>query len=412
MTCRRAFDADLSAVVRGEGDRAFTAHWPSCPDCSAEVRVWQELDTMLRAGGPTDGAEGAHPAPERLVAFVETPATLAAGARAEIEGHLVRCRVCADEVSGLRGFDPARLATSTPPHVPDTTPMRGRLARVLWHPAFAIAVAVVLLVPLLRDQLARIPQATRMVDARRDVAAKDALSSAEVRAKAPAGQSKGSPADPLNAPAAQSDAPAARPAVPAPQPAVPGSAGDGRQQRPAPAFAGGARLEKDAAPAQGDALLAEESGRATETRRRAEPKSEAASNDEGGDREGAPSLHDLAGAVAPAPAAQPGPAVVELRTSAPAVVRSVVIERGVELRITPPEDFPPGPVDVHVRGRSGGHQLATRIVDRADAIAMRIPPRWLAPGDYVVTLTPADTPSGAATLGFTVAAPTAAEAGR
>jgi hypothetical protein len=297
--------------------------------------------------------------------------------------------------------------------------MRGRLARVLWHPAFAIAVAVVLLVPLLRDQLARIPQATRAVDARRDVAAKDAPSSAEVRAKAPAGQSKGSPPDPVNAPAAQSDAPAARsnapaerPAVPAPQPAVPGPAGDVRQQRPAPAFAGGARLEKDAAPAQGDALLAEESGRATEKRRRAEPKSEAASDDEGGDREGAPSLHDLAGAVAPAPGAQPGPAVVDLRTSAPAVVRSVVIERGVEMRITPPEDFPPGPVDVHVRGRSGGHQLATRIVDRADAIAMRIPPRWLAPGDYVVTLTPADTPSGAATLGFTVAAPTAAEAGR
>ena len=61
MKCRRAFEADLLAVVRAEGgDAEFLAHYPTCPDCAAEVRVWGELDGMLRTGAsPAD----AHPEP-------------------------------------------------------------------------------------------------------------------------------------------------------------------------------------------------------------------------------------------------------------------------------------------------------------------------------------------------------------
>ena len=375
MKCRRAFDADLTAVVRGEvGDPVFAAHVVECPDCDAEVRVWRELDGLLRAGAPA-GAGAAHPEPDVLVALVDAPATLAGDQRAEVERHVGVCRVCADEVRSLRRLDAGALAAQAAAPSRDATAQsdaaplrRDRLARVVWHPAFAYALLALALVPLVREQLPHVPRETRLADARRE------------------------------APAAP---------APAPQPvAPPAGQAEGRMRRAE------SKLDERAAANE------QPSARA----KRAVPEEP--------EVEGAPSLQDLAGTVrgetdardtaALAAAARPlAPSertVVELRTRASTTIPYALGARGVVLRIVPPADARTGPLDVRVRGRAGSRELAQRVAEPADAIAVAIPPDWLVPGDYVVTLTPAD---GAApgrratepvTLGFTVRAPTAAEA--
>jgi anti-sigma factor RsiW len=169
MKCRRAFATDLAAVLRGEeaDDRTFAAHVTTCADCAAEVGVWKELDAMLRAGAPTDAT---HPEPEALLALVDAPAALAAGARTAVERHIAACRVCADEVKSLRACDPRMVDAEGPAHADDgPTAMRGRLARLVWHPAFAYALVAVLLVPLVRRQLGHRSEPARVVDARRGV---------------------------------------------------------------------------------------------------------------------------------------------------------------------------------------------------------------------------------------------------
>ena len=60
MTCRRAFEADLAAVLHGDGDAAFLAHAETCAACAAEVRVWRELDELLHAGAAAP-APAVHP---------------------------------------------------------------------------------------------------------------------------------------------------------------------------------------------------------------------------------------------------------------------------------------------------------------------------------------------------------------
>jgi hypothetical protein len=369
-------------VIRGEAsDADFAAHAATCADCAAEVRVWTELDALLRAGAPA--ADGDHPEPETLAAFVDAPTTLAAASREAVERHLASCRVCADEVGTLRRFDPTRLAM---PAADVATPIartsRGALARVLWHPAFAYALVAALLVPLLRDQMPRMSEQTRAVDARRELTA---------------------PARPA-APVAREPEAVSPPAAPA--------------------------LPKQKAPAQERAAADERLAQNAERRRDQAPRApEAAGGVEADDMEGAPSLHDLAGVVRPpaavpgtafAPAAQPATAVIELRPNAPTVVSSAAGERAVRLRITPPADLPSGPLDVRVRARVGAREIGKRVTERADAIVVEIPARWLTPGDYVVTLTPAvpagvlaeSDVAGVATLGFTVRAPTSAEAER
>jgi anti-sigma factor RsiW len=385
MKCRRAFDADLTAVVRGEAsDADFTAHAATCPDCAAELRVWTELDALLRAGAPSADADGDHPEPETLAAYVDAPATLVAAARTTVERHLASCPVCADEVGSLRRFDATRFAAArVDVATPEARAPRSRIARVLWHPAFAYALVTVLLVPLVRELLPRLPDESRVVDSRRELAA-------------PAAK----PAAPLARQPESLDLPLSAPAI---------------EKQKAP--------EEDHAPA-------DERGRSVEHHRdrlarapgTAGHVDEADDAHDADDAEGAPSLHDLGGAFGPpseaaAPrqaATEPEAVVIDVSPRARAVVSSVVTDRPVRLRITPPADFSAGPLDVRVRAHAGAREIATRVTDRADAIVVEIPPRWLAPGDYDVTLSPA-VPGGAraesavATLGFTVRASTAAD---
>jgi hypothetical protein len=403
MRCRRAFDADLTAVVRGDAaDAAFAAHVASCPDCAAELRVWTELDAMLRAGAPPDAD---HPEPETLVAFVDAPATLAADARAAIERHLTACLVCADEVGGLRRFDPIRAAAaSTPTDADSVEPAvaRGGIARVLWHPAFAYALVAVLLVPLVRQQLANVPEASRIAAARREAEAPPA------------------PVEPARDAAAARDGAAGSNPVPqaAPRP-LPEVA---PPPAPAPAFA--ERVQKNAARAPGAAPLADRVLDRKVEQRREEPEqalerapaTEAPAARAKRADEGASSLPGLVGragagadvARGGAVEAQPAVAVVEIRSTETTVVPFAFGDRRVRLRVTPaPADLPSGPLDVRVRGDGGAREITTRVADRADAIVVEIPPGWLVPGDYVVTLVPvaAAPGSGTVNLPFRVAGP-------
>lgn len=365
MRCRRAFAADLTAVVRGEAaDAAFAAHAAGCPDCDAEVRVWRELDGLLRAGAPAAPAT-THPEPDVLVAFVDAPARLAADVRVDVDRHLGGCRACADEVRTLRRFDADALAGRSAIMPSDAVPRRRGLARLVWHPAFAYALLALVLVPLAREQLRHVPPETRLVDARR------AAPAAPAYAKAPASQ-------------------------PAPAPAA------------APADDQMRRAESKA-----EARAATNEQAATRAKRALPQEPEV---------EGAPSLHDLAGSLGGESTEHDGvvaaPRVVELRAETPTIIPYALGAGGVVLRIVPPAELGSGAVDVRVRGRAGSRELAQRVAERANAIAVPIPPQWLVPGDYVVTLAPVDAVAPGRggnepiALGFTVRAPTAGEAPR
>lgn len=370
MKCRRAFDADLTAVVRDEAaDADFAAHVATCPDCAAEVRVWTELDALLRAGAPADAD---HPEPETLVAFVNAPgapapATLGTEARVAVERHLAACRVCADEVGGLRRFDPSRMAAEAPTPDDQDEPVgtRGGVARVLWHPAFAYALVALLLVPLVRQQIVHVPEASRIVAAPEEA-----------------------------------EAPVTRPAAPA-APGLDAVAKSAPPPAPPPARA--ERIEKKkTAPAEEELVLADRSvGQVMERRRQEPEQAPAAAAPEARaklerDDEGAAPLSGLAGraggaadtASARAPGAAAPPVVIDLGSNEPTLAASAFADRPVRLRVVPPSDLGPGSLAVRVRGRSGTREIATRVAFRADAIVVDIPAGWLEPGEYVVTLAP------------------------
>ena len=145
MSCRRAYDLDLAAFLRDPRApelEEFIEHYPRCPDCAAEVRAWTEVHLALAPR---------HPAPAELLGYQD--GTLAPDARATLDRHLASCTGCSEELRALRRFDATR-ETSVPAAPPPRRPVLPgsalrRAARMLWHPAFAYAVALLVLVPLL-----------------------------------------------------------------------------------------------------------------------------------------------------------------------------------------------------------------------------------------------------------------------
>src|SRR5262245_29394372 len=133
MTCRRAFDVDLAGFLRDP--RApelaeFVDHYPRCPDCAGEVRAWTEVHLGLAAS---------HPAPADLLAFQD--GTLSEHGRAAVQRHVAGCPSCAEELRAVRRFDTGAMESSrADPGTMRPTPRR--LARMLWHPAVAYGVAL------------------------------------------------------------------------------------------------------------------------------------------------------------------------------------------------------------------------------------------------------------------------------
>jgi anti-sigma factor RsiW len=153
MSCRRAFELDLAEFVadpRAEAFAPFLEHYPTCSECSAEVRVWSELEGQLRGE-----AASAHPTEEVLLRYEQSPAALGAAERQRVAAHVAECRSCADELATLRSFDFDALA---PAPAPARGATRGsilaglaeRLRGLVLHPAFAYAVVLALLYPTAR----------------------------------------------------------------------------------------------------------------------------------------------------------------------------------------------------------------------------------------------------------------------
>ncbi len=149
MSCQRALEIDLLGFLddpRSSEHATFRDHYPRCPWCAAEVRAWSELRQQL--AGPASDPE--HPAPERLARYAAGSEALTATDRAGLEAHLAACAPCRDELGGLRRFDPARWAAAAPARPAGQrggASWFGALGRLLWHPAFAYALAGLLLVP-------------------------------------------------------------------------------------------------------------------------------------------------------------------------------------------------------------------------------------------------------------------------
>ena len=142
MECTRAFDIDLAGFLaepRADEFDAFRRHYPTCARCASEVRAWTELHEQL--GGAT------HPTAAQLSAYE----TLPEAERTVVDRHAARCPACREELRLLAAFDPAvfaeparsAAAVKTRPGVLEA------LARLLWHPAFAYGLAVIVIVPLL-----------------------------------------------------------------------------------------------------------------------------------------------------------------------------------------------------------------------------------------------------------------------
>ncbi|MGH7893740.1 MAG: hypothetical protein ACREQL_03680 [Candidatus Binatia bacterium] len=138
MTCRKAYELDLPAFLAdptGAVWAEFRDHYPRCPACAAEVRAWTELHLAL---GSTS-----HPDPADLVRYVDGSTGLPPTTRHAIAEHLAARAACRDEAHTLRTFDPL-----APPAAVLARPRRRRFAfpslgRIVWHPAFAYAVALV-----------------------------------------------------------------------------------------------------------------------------------------------------------------------------------------------------------------------------------------------------------------------------
>ena len=152
MSCRRAFELDLAEFVadpRASEFEAFLEHYPTCAECSAELRAWTELEAQLRGEGAS-----AHPDEATLLRFEQSPGSLGPAERSRLEGHLATCHSCADELAALRAFDFSALAPGPAPAVEVSgSPLSGLLGRLrglVLHPAFAYAIALALLYPTAR----------------------------------------------------------------------------------------------------------------------------------------------------------------------------------------------------------------------------------------------------------------------
>src|SRR4029453_18956276 len=145
MTCRRSFDIDLAAFLRDPHARQFgdfVDHYPRCPWCAAEVRAWTEVHLALAPP---------HPESARLLAY--RAGALAAPERERVDRHVAGCRSCAEELRALDGFAAVEALARRPRVISSIASVVQRLLRggrrIVWHPAFAYAVLLVLLVPLL-----------------------------------------------------------------------------------------------------------------------------------------------------------------------------------------------------------------------------------------------------------------------
>ncbi|HXJ34429.1 MAG TPA: zf-HC2 domain-containing protein [Candidatus Eisenbacteria bacterium] len=352
MSCRKAYELDLAGFLAdptGAVWAEFRDHYPRCPACAAEVRAWTELHLAL--------GSGSHPDPDDLVRYVDGGAALAPTTRHAIAEHLAACAACRDEAHTLRTFDPLSAPAAERTPRPRRSFAFPSIGRILWHPAFAYAVALLaVLYPTLSGRVtaptAVVEQEKRSIGgpARHVLADEEAAPAKTRQPEAPAGAGGGKPA-----------------AAPAPS----GDEYDLRKEADTPAPAatalGYVARDKLAAAAKGDEGLA---------RNDAEQKSKPAEPEQMRSRAQATTPEILIAAGEPTIVIAPGAGDVILRI----------------------EDAPPGAAAAMLHDAGGVRTFVARRESASDADAgrpaFRFPSRLLTPGRYALTFASKDGEAG------------------
>jgi hypothetical protein len=364
MPCERSQDLDLSAFLAAPRDEEFAEfrdHYPRCAECAAEVRAWTELHEALAA---------AHPDPDRLARYE----ALAPAERASLDRHVAGCPSCREELAQLASFDPAPL--TAPPATPE--PRRSWLAglgRIVWSPAFAYGVAVLLIIPLVQrlpsqdvqapvaeqafsESVAVVAEMERRASADADVRLEDAKKD-EVAKRG---------VDPLKAPSANVPAP-----VPAAAPA---------RKRPAP------QAPREVA----EQVLADEAVTADDLAKQeaSEPAPMARDSRLGGKsssrQEGAANAFAAgavrAAAVAPMDALAPSDVV---RLESYRTARVPVPDSPLRISVPLPPEMEPGEAWLRVVSADGRRELRERVeVPARGRVEISVPSDWLIAGAYRV----------------------------
>jgi len=347
MSCLRAFDVDLADFVASSARpewAEFRAHYARCAECSAEVRAWTELHLLLQP-------PAAHPAEELLLRFETERDRQPAAERRLVEEHLAHCPSCKDELAALRRFDLASLEPRAAASL--AASFAALLRRLVLHPAFAYAIALLLLYPALEG---RLPWPARQAAREDRKAAIERLADES----APAEEVRRKPAEPA-------------------------------------APANGARSEERLlarARKETEAPARRESGRAG-----AERDVASTTGADGLAQEKAERLYGKLDA-----AAEPAgwKTLALSREGAPADVAARELGAGLVLTLPVPEAARNASVEVRVLDAHGGREMRERFAGPAERVAMRLPAVWLTPGTYTAGLRRLDAEPSAEVFSFRV----------
>lgn len=411
MSCRRALEIDLAAMMAGEAApelQEFRSHYPRCRECSAEVQAWSAVHGLLTAT-----ATDAHPNPKKLLWFVDRPQSLSTADRDLIKSHVADCRSCRDEMATLKGLDLHALtrplagmpATAAPPQRPAAAPAA---PAPWWHtlgwPRLAFVVVAMGLVPLLTSRFGPPPPPATDAPASQ-VAVSGGAAPGEESGKADAvRQDAPAPAEPQTAKPERS--PSLGMTAKAKKEIAPPVAASGQTTAAAKAAPGAdkpTRYENRVRPEQpappppaaepddaaaddgfrslgshqsGSAGLVHESARKGAARRRA--LIDAESRDEEADRDGTPQ------AAPTPPGSDVAPRVVRLQRAGTVHVAAA---DGAPLTIVTPA-HPPGPADsdadVRIVDAGQRRELRQQGTVAGGALSTTVAGGWLTPGDYQV----------------------------
>jgi len=165
--CQRASEVDLVAFLdapRSPEWEEFQAHTEQCAECGRAVAELGQVQEGLRTLGKSGLLD--HPSETRLMTYWRSPQRLPEAERRSIQEHLSNCRECIGDLASVEGFavqrargeqadaSVAKVAsdTATGARVRQSlvAGLARRIPRVVLHPAFGYAVALLLAIPALR----------------------------------------------------------------------------------------------------------------------------------------------------------------------------------------------------------------------------------------------------------------------
>lgn len=384
MSCRRAYDIDLTAFLadpRNPAHADFREHYPRCAECAAEVRAWTEVESLLRA-------PDAHPAPEKLLRLEEDRDALGAVERAALEDHVAQCASCRDELAALRGFEPHAATASGRAHAGGTSALGALLAGLrglLVQPAFAYALALLFAAPTVYRLVTSDSDLLRQTPVESAAKSEPAVESREEQAAPAANVTPMREAKRKNAPPSGLELERTRPAR-AKSAAV--LRDEAEQDAPLPETVPPSQIEKQRLRALGY-VTGEPADAPTELRAAeaapAEPRAaEKASAVEPQAAEGfASGALSSADAARSADAAPPANDVMAMQQETAAPPRPVLAPSGPGVyRLRVPLEPRMHEVEIRVSPPGEGRLIAEHFRGAAGEVSVEIPAAWIVPGTW------------------------------